>query len=136
MASPTDFPAKGKVLRVVDGQVVFNPTGSNYELLLDATSVAANPEVVSGFIRVKARKVWTVPSGGNFIGPIFGSPRLVQGRVRYLDDNQMVVQASTPVIVTLPKDETAYDLANGPLMVGALVNVPVVPESKFELVKG
>jgi hypothetical protein len=87
---------------------------------------------VEGQVRVSARKVYTVPSGGNFISPIFGPPRIVQGRVRYLDEKEMVVQAGTSVIVELPADEHAYDLVNGDLTVGSLVNVVVLPGARFE----
>ena len=80
-----------------------------------------------------ARKIYTVPSGGNFISPIFGPPRIIQGRVRYLDETEMVVQAGVPVIVELPKDENAYDLVRGDLTVSSLVNVVVLPGARFEL---
>ncbi|HEV8292608.1 MAG TPA: hypothetical protein VGP94_11825, partial [Tepidisphaeraceae bacterium] len=84
-----------------------------------------------GFIIVSARKIYTVPSGGNFIQPIFGPPRIIQGRVKYLDEKEMVVQAGAPIIVQLPVEEDAYDLASGDLMVASLVNVVALPGARF-----
>jgi hypothetical protein len=90
---------------------------------------------VGGVIRVVARKVYTVPSGGNFINPIFGPPRTIQGRVRALDGGSMVVQAGMPVHVELPAEASAVELANGPIAVGSLVNVVALPGATFELAK-
>ena len=47
---------------------------------------------VEALVRVRARKVWTVPSGGLFVAPIFGPPRIVQGRVRALDEHEIVIR--------------------------------------------
>ena len=116
-----------------DVSVVFRPRETTYEIELGAKNYGGPiGSRVEGQVRVSARKVYTVPSGGNFIAPIFGSPRIVQGRVRYLDEKEMVVSAGTSVIVELPADEHAYDLVNGDLTVGSLVNVVVLPGARFE----
>ncbi len=136
MASASDFPARGKVKEVGNGGVVFLPLNTNYQLHCQvAGGEYAGPvgERVEAVVRVVGKKIWTVPSGGNFIAPIFGPPRTIQGRVRYLDNNVMVVQAGTMIVVELPKDETAYDLVTGPLAVGGLVNVLGLPGATFEL---
>ena len=136
MASVSDFPTRGKIIAMQDRAVVFAPAGTNYEIRLDAEgSLEGAPIGVSieALIRVSAKKVWTVPSGGNFISPIFGPPRVVQGRIRYLDEERMVVQAGVPIIVNLPADPAAYDLVRGLLTVGALVNVAAQPGATFEL---
>ncbi|MCY2951943.1 MAG: hypothetical protein NTU53_08190 [Planctomycetota bacterium] len=91
-------------------------------------------EAIRCLIRVASREVYTVPSGGSFMTPISGPPQIVQGRIKYLDERQMVVQAGAPVIVELPKADSAYDLACGPLAVGRLVNTQVVPGATFEAV--
>src|SRR5262245_33181303 len=123
MSKPTDFPAIGKVLNRDDTSIVFNPQNTNYELKLHVTNYAGpSAQRVEAFITVIARKIYTVPSGGNFIQPIFGPPRIIQGRVKYLDETQMVIHASTPIIVQLPTSTSAFDLATGDLMVGALAN--------------
>jgi hypothetical protein len=125
--------ARGKVTGTRDGLVLFAPMGTNYELHLVAPGYAGPVGVLTeGVIRVTARKVWTVPSGGNFISPIFGSPRIVQGRVRALSERELVVHAGTPLVVDLPDDPNAIDLPNGPIRVGAMVNVAAMPGARFE----
>jgi hypothetical protein len=89
---------------------------------------------VEGIIRAKARKVWTVPSGGGFITPLIGVPKIVQGRIRYLDEQSAVVQAGTFITIDLPKEDAAYDLAEGALEVGKLVNITLWPGCAFELI--
>src|SRR6188474_3140567 len=104
MRSPTDFPARGKVLEISGQSVVFHPTGTTYRIHLGVAARASlTTEVpVDAVIRLSARKLWTVPSGGLFVAPIFGPPRIVQGRVRYLDERQVVLNAGVNVVVELP----------------------------------
>jgi hypothetical protein len=126
--------AAGKITSVKDGLVVFAPANTSYELHLQSPDYAGpTHKPVAATVRVKARKVWTVPSGGNFIAPIFGPPRIIQGRVRSLSANQLVVQAGTIITVDLPDDETIFDLASGPIAVGGLVNITALPGATFEL---
>ncbi|HEX2970748.1 MAG TPA: hypothetical protein VHP11_00345 [Tepidisphaeraceae bacterium] len=134
MLNEMDYPAVGRVLRMSDAGVVFQPLGTTYELQL-ATSekyAGATGQRVSGVIRTSARKVYTVPSGGNFLVPIAGPTRIVQGRIKALDETRMVVQAGTLIIVELPKNDDAYDLENGVLAVGALVNATIWPGARIE----
>jgi hypothetical protein len=132
MPKATDFPAVGKVLSRDDTSIVFNPQNTTYELKLEIANYDGPiGQRIEGFIVVSARKVYTVPSGGNFIQPIFGPPRIIQGRVKYLDEKEMVVQAGAPIIVRLPAAENAFDLASGDLMVASLVNVVALPGARF-----
>jgi hypothetical protein len=125
--------ARGRVIAVKDGVVHFAPSGTNYEMHLAAPGYGGSTGVlVQGTVRVTARKVWTVPSGGNFVSPIFGPPRTIQGRVRSLDERSLVVHAGVPILVELPADEAGYDLANGPITVGVMVNVVALPGARFE----
>ena len=138
MPSSTDFPTWGKVIEVKDGVVVFNPRGTTYELHLKVPAGAALPELnapVQVLIRANGRKVWTVPSGGNFIVPIQGPPRIVQGRVKYADDRQVLVHAGASVIVDLPAAESAIDLPNGAIAVGTMVNATLLPGATVEFVE-
>jgi hypothetical protein len=125
--------AKGKVTGRREGMVIFAPAGTNYELHLVAPKYPGPiGPLTQGIIRAVARKVWTVPSGGNFIAPIFGTPRTIQGRVRALNETSILVQAGAPIVVELPADPNGIDLANGPITVGALVNVTALPGTRFE----
>ena len=118
MPSPLDFPARGKVIRVEGNVVVFNPTGTTYELHLATAKGAEAPAPsslsVSAIIRCTARKLMTMPSGGNFITPIFGPPRVLQGMVRYLEERLAVIQAGAPIIVTLLAGAT-FELVKAPV---------------------
>jgi hypothetical protein len=130
--SVMDYPARGKVTEAKAGSVVFNPTGTNYliHLAADAYSGPLN-QPISATLRVTARKVYSVPSGGNFIAPIFGPPRILQGRVLYAGENTLVIHAGTPVVVDLPSAETAIDLDSGRIAVGMMVNVVAMPQARF-----
>ena len=130
------YPARGKITQVMaDGSgIVFQPAGTNYELHLSAAD-GEKPEVskqpIDGIIHVKARKVWTVPSGGNFVAPIFGPPKTIQGRVKWLDERLLVVQAGTMFVVEMPTIDHAVDLADGGIEAGSIVNVTALPGATF-----
>lgn len=133
-ATGSAITARGRVIAAKDGVVHFAPSGTNYELHLAAPNYAGPVgQLVAGVIRVAARKVWTVPSGGNFISPIFGQPRTIQGRVRAIDERSIAVQAGVPMVIELPTEEPGYDLANGPIALGVMVNVMALPGARFEL---
>jgi hypothetical protein len=138
MPTPLDFPARGKVLRVQDNLVVFSPAGTTYGLHL--VNKAGDLPVPSNstihcYIRAVARKIWTIATGGNFITPIIGTPRIVQGRVRYLDEDTAVIQAGAPIIIALPPDAAAFDLINGPVTPNSMINATLLPGATFELAK-
>lgn len=138
MANETDFPARGKVTGDAGELVIFAPVETSYELHLKPAggeSIKPESSITTGLVRVTARKVWTVPSGGSFIVPIYGPPKIVQGRVRWVSDSRIVVQAGAPIIVDLPTDADAFDLVNGPIALGTMVNVTCLPEATFEPLK-
>jgi hypothetical protein len=132
-SAPAVKPSVGKVTAVENGIVVFNPTGTRYEFRL-AGSFKGEPNTpVKCKIRVKARKVYTVPSGGSFVSPIYGPPRIVQGQVRSADNRTLVVQAAECSFhVELPAEESGIDLDDGPIYAGRLVNVVCEPGARVE----
>jgi hypothetical protein len=75
--------------------------------------------------------VYTVPSGGNFIQPISGEPRIVQGRVVWLSEKQLLLRAGTHVLVDLPREDSAIELGDGEIAVGSMVNVVALPGATF-----
>src|SRR5215210_3347607 len=106
------YAARGKVKAFRDGTLVFAPSNTTYELYLAAPHYAGPLDVlVEGVIRGTARKAWTVPSGGNFLAPIFGPPRTVQGRViGVIDERTVVLKAGAPVVIELPESDRAIEL--------------------------
>jgi hypothetical protein len=136
MPTSTDFPARGKILRVAGNAVIFAPSNTTYELkLLTAVPYTGSiGTLVDVRVQLRARKLWTVASGGNFVTPIQGPTRIVQGRIKYLDSAVMVVQAGLPVMVQLPASDNQYDLNNGALAVGQLVNATILPGAAIEVI--
>jgi hypothetical protein len=132
----TAITARGKVTAVRDGLVKFVPYNTAYELHLVAPGYAGPMNTpVDGVIRATARKAYTVPSGGNFISPIYGPPRTIQGRVRAVEGNTVVIQAGAPIHVELPAEASAVELAQGPISAGVIVNVVALPGASFELAR-
>jgi hypothetical protein len=133
MTTVTEMAATGKVTEVRDGLVVFAPAGTRYVLHLVCPGyVGPVNKPTQGIISVKARKIYTVPSGGLFVTPIFGPPRIIQGRIRALDEKSMVLHAGGNITVEFPDDDAAFDLVNGPLAVGKLANVVAWPGATFK----
>jgi hypothetical protein len=136
MASLTDFVARGRVKSVKNGTVIFAPSNTNYELhlsLLGKNYDGPIDELVSARIRVQARKLYTVPSGGGFISPLFGPPRTIQGRALFVGDGMVVIQAGTPMVIQIPTGEDSVDLVEGPIMPGTILNAAAMPGATFEL---
>lgn len=136
MPGLNDFPARGRVKAVKDGNVIFLPSNTTYELSLraaDAPITEQTGRLVSAEIRVAAGKIYTVPSGGGFITPIYGTPRIIQGRIVHIEGNVLVMRAGTYIIVELPKNDDAIDLSEGAIKVGSIVNVVAEPGASIAL---
>jgi hypothetical protein len=136
MSVATEYAAKGKITEVRENLVVFCPNNTNYQLHLiseEGRYTGPTNEPVEVVVKGVARKMWTVVSGGNFISPIFGPPRIVQGRVRYADERVLVIQAGALITIELPSSDMAIDLTNGPITVGSLVNATVMPGATFHI---
>jgi len=137
MSSATQIHSPGKVIAVHDDgkTVIFAPRGTSYELHLKAVTPYAGPlnAPVEAVIRLSGRKVYTVPSGGNFVTPIMGPPRIVQGRVRSANDQELVIRAGANFVVALPAADSAIDLGNGAIALNTMVNVVALPGATFEL---
>src|SRR4051812_17688659 len=89
--------ARGKIAAASGGVIQFAPSGTNYRLYLAAPDVSGPLNtLVEGTIRVQARKAYSVPSGGNFISPIFGPPRAIQGRGEAIWGGENLVRARGP----------------------------------------
>ena len=133
----TDFTTRGRVSANRDDRtIVFHPNGTNYALHLQPAEPYGGPidEPIDALIRVSARKVYTVPSGGNFIAPIVGPPKIVQGRVRLIDGVYVVIHAGANFIVELPAGESAIDLNSGAITLGSMMNVVMLPGATVEFV--
>ncbi len=83
---------------------------------------------VRGQLHVQARRIDRCNTGGQFIDPVVGQPRVVQGRVRTIDAeaNELVVQAKIPIRVQVSDDQCATAF-----QIGDLVTFAVDPGATF-----
>jgi hypothetical protein len=133
MASSSDYLARGKVTAQGSGLVHFAPANTNYSFKLAGSFAGDASRPIDAIVRVQARKLYTVPSGGGFVQPITGEPRIVQGRVVWLSASQLVLKAGTHVLVDLPDLDSAFELGTGEIAIGSIVNVVAKPGATFEL---
>lgn len=135
MANETDFATRGKVIRVEDDRVVFAPSNTSYEIeLLTPNGRYDGPvdTLIEGVIRAAARKIYTVPSGGGWVEPIFGKPRIIQGRIRHIDERFIVVYAGALFLIKNPDGPGSVSLSTGPIRVGGMLNATILPGLTFE----
>ncbi len=137
MPVATNFTAEGKVTPAGESLIRFMPRGTQYELHLEPAGGKYDGPFdvpVQGVIRAKARKLWTVNAGGVFVVPIMGPPRLIQGRVKQIEGNQIVLHAGTNILIELPGPDSAFSLATGAVTLNMLINVMVFSGTSFEFV--
>lgn len=128
--------AKGKVLRTEGETIVFRPWNTTYEMYLICPDYRGPVnEPVELVIRASARKVYTVPSGGLFVSPIMGVPKIVQGRVKDLTDEQITLNCGVLINIVLPTVPGGIELARGPIETGALVNAVLLAGARAEWVQ-
>lgn len=133
-ASRAALSAKGTLVSVEPGKIIWRPLDTSYEHHLEFSG-HLSAEVgrhLSGRIRVRARKVYAVSSGGNFVQPILGTPRIIQGRILALEGNTLFVKAGAVFAIELPTEKDTIDLGAGSLAVSAMVNVVAWPGAAFE----
>lgn len=109
--------AKGVLTRAGGETIVLSIPGTSYEIQLAVLKAPGTPVgmKISGVIRVQARRIDKVGSGGRYIEPVAGRPRRVQGSViEVLPDGTFVMNAGVPVVVK-PTDarQKAADFAPG-----------------------
>lgn len=125
---------KGKVIRVEGDTIVFKPGTTTYEMhLLSPGYAGPVDEPVELVISGVARKAYTVPSGGLFVSPIMGTPKVLQGRVKDLTDEAITLNCGVLINITLPTIPGSIELARGPIEAGTLVNVILMAGAKAEL---
>lgn len=133
-ATSTDL-SRGTIVRDVGSTLILQPDGTNYQHHLESDSgfSGTDGKPVRCVIRVKARKIYTVPSGGCWVAPILGVPKIIQGRVVGVSDKTISIKAGAVFVVDLPDGKDAIDLANGAIEEGALVNVVAKPGARIEI---
>ncbi len=95
---------------VNDGLVTLKTPNSNYRNTFRFSgSIPSAGSNVVGRIYANARKAEAVSLGGNYVEPLFGRPRRMQGMVleQLPDRNELRVQTGYEVTVKLPENQAA-----------------------------
>ena len=96
--------------------LVFLVPNTNYELhLRPGSSIVTEPgKRLIGTIHARAKRIDVTQTGGQFIEPVMGRPRRVQGTVLAVADGAVVVDAGVPIHCT-PTDprQSAADFIPG-----------------------
>jgi hypothetical protein len=82
--------------------IKFGVPNTSYELYLrpSKTVSAKTGQRLIGKVRAQARRIDITQTGGQFIEPVFGRPRRVQGTVIDIKDGAVVVDAGIPIHCT------------------------------------
>jgi len=108
---------KFTVLATTADTITLKTPGNNYEntfALSPRAGKTFKPEigqVISGSIYAPAWKAEAVEMGGNYVEPLLGRPRRMQGTIlsQRIESNELTVQVGYPVTVVLPREH--YDVA-------------------------
>ncbi len=97
--------ARGELLSFgpSNSYIVMGVPNTSYQLHLVPTApVTTQPgKRLIGTIRLEARRVDAVGTGGQFVEPVFGRPRRVQGTVIAHAGNALVIDAGIPIHAVL-----------------------------------
>ncbi len=97
--------ARGTLLEVVaetatkPGYIRFGIPNTNYELHLrpEGQIAARVGGRLVGVVKAQSRRIDVVQTGGEYIEPVYGRPRRVQGTVRAVNGGAVVVDAGLPI---------------------------------------
>ncbi|MBL8999552.1 MAG: hypothetical protein JNK25_00280 [Phycisphaerae bacterium] len=97
--------ARGTLLDIVaetatkPGYIRFGIPNTNYELHLRPEGQIASRVGgrLVGVIKAQSRRIDVVQTGGEYIEPVYGRPRRVQGTVRAVNGGAVVVDAGVPI---------------------------------------
>jgi len=115
--------AEFRLLGVEEGMVILGIPGTEYRLsmhLADGSSIdgAETGRRIRGTVRGEALKVHNPSAGGNFIEPVDGHPRIVQGTVIATSPGtgDVLIDLVIPVWVRLTAAQSASTFATGDLL--------------------
>ncbi len=119
-----------RVASVKDGVAEFTVPGTQYHLHLtvDPGFEAAAGHRVKGRVHGKALRMHRAGAGGNFIEPLQGRPRIVQGTVLAVDPaaNEVILDLVVPVRVAMQSGQSATAFSTGDV-----VNFYMEPGTRF-----
>lgn len=91
------------------------------EFVLDGDAAALGAKVgkrLLGTVRGRAQRMWQADAGGCFIEPVWGAPRIVQGRVLAVDRdaNAVLLDLVIPVWLALEASQDANAFKTGDML--------------------
>lgn len=116
----------------------FGVAGTSYQIHLQYADTAqaalqAKLETISkrliGTIHAQAKRIDIVQTGGQYVEPVMGRPRRVQGTVIAIKGNEMVVDAGVPIHCT-PTDPRQNA---SQFLVGQFVSFDVMDGARFSV---
>ncbi len=110
--------ACGCLVSVDDRRIVLAIPNTDYQLHLvptvPASQITTPPgKRIYGVIEAKALRMHNAHGGGLYIEPVYGVPRIVQGRALAVDKerNRLLMNLAVPVWVTMHEGQRAEDIA-------------------------
>ena len=91
------------------------------DMVLDGDAAALATKVgkkVNGTVRGKALRAWQATAGGCFIEPVWGAPRIVQGRVLAVDvdANAVLLDLVFPAWISIEPSQSAGSWQTGDML--------------------
>jgi hypothetical protein len=94
--------ARGILTASNSSHIILSIPNTSYELHLISTAPITTPigKRLIGKINLKARRIDTVGTGGQYVEPVMGRPRRVQGTVIRTENGAVVIDAGVPIHAT------------------------------------
>lgn len=129
----TPSEARGVLQEATAVRVIISFPGNDYQLHLTPERPPTTPvgKRIQGIIRGQARRIDTVKAGGQFVEPVMGRPRIVQGRIAEVNPSQngpgtITVHAPMPIVLKVGDLQRADQFK-----VGDSVTTHVLPGATF-----
>ncbi len=131
--SSTRAEARGVLASASADKVIVSFPGTDYQLHLAPERPATTPvgKRILGIIKGQARRIDVVKAGGQFVEPVNGRPRIVQGRVVEVHaapggPGTITVEAPMPMVLKVGELQRAEQFKPGDM-----VNTHVLPGASF-----
>ncbi|HVZ94086.1 MAG TPA: hypothetical protein VG797_06210 [Phycisphaerales bacterium] len=128
-APDTNF-ARGVLGAKEVDHIVFTILGTDYKMHLQPAGAITTQvgKRILGEVRVQARRVDIVKTGGRYIEPVMGRPRRIQGDVIAIDSvsRTITVNATVPIVAKLDDRQNP-----GMFKIGDFVAFDAVPGATF-----
>ncbi len=112
--------AEFRLLRLEEGVGTFGVPGTGYRISLVVPEGFDSPagRRIRGRVRGHALRMHRTSAGGNFIEPLEGRPRIVQGTVIAVDPDadEVILDLVVPFRIAMAEGQSASDFATGEMV--------------------